>query len=391
MYKAFLTVFIISFLGSFSSAQNLEQKVTVSFENTPLLKVLNHISNTYSIDFFYGNGQIPLKHKISFKATGTVLGVVLKELFAGLQVQYKVIDGYVVLRKDDPTVQQKPLTGVSNITYSNITAVEKQKADERMRETYLKPIPPPPIIDSSKTELDQYLSYELKELSKIEKKNVMLLSTGSYSSESILNDKSINVYLGPNLSYNHYDFNFISPENGDQSFSTEFNHSLGLTVLLETQSRFAIQLMPKYATKNFSYQYNFAVFDENDPALIPKETSVDLRYIEFFILCHYHLVEERHFRLSGSFGGSASFAARKSELTFFENNDVQEETEIFSAEITNTLASMILGIRPVYFFSSRTQLCFMPHYQYYFNRVNETIMTRNTRQWAITVELLFRI
>lgn len=383
MIKFFLTVFMINFLWLTVVGQDLEQKVSLKFENTPLSEVLDYLSNVYSINFFYGNGQIPLKQKVTIEAMEKPLSDVLNELCESLQIQHKVIEGYVVLRRND---DKRPLpstipNATNSINENDKAEIVDKKDDEttavNIQRNALKSIP------------KKNLGYKLMRQSEI-RISKPVYSDKNQSSKPLVIGKKVNLRFGPILSHDHYQFNFKEPENGDQSFTTEFNYSLGLSFYLD-MSDVALQFSSQYTTKNFSYQYNFRFFDPNDPVSIPKETLVDLDYINIPILFHYHFIQKRQFKLSGTVGGLASFLIGKSEETSYENNKNREETNFFADNTNGTLFSGFLGIRPAYKIAPGTELILMPYYQHYFNKVNSDAMEKNTRQWGVAAELLFKI
>ena len=101
MKKIVTTCIMIHFLILTTLAQNLDQKVSLNFKNTPLQEILDHISKTYAIQFFFGNDRIPIQQKLSIEVIEKPLNVAMEILLADLNIQYKLIENYVVLRKDN--------------------------------------------------------------------------------------------------------------------------------------------------------------------------------------------------------------------------------------------------------------------------------------------------
>jgi len=388
MNKTLLTILSIFFSWVTAFTQDLNQTVNLDFDNVPLQEVLDHVSKTYSVDFFYGNSQIPLTQKVSLVVIEKPLNVALKELFKELSVQYKVIEKYVVLKKDDLTYLPRQITQDAIVSIRE--KIEAEQVAELIIESYRKPIQMDTLTQVSKKSLDSSIGFDSNGQHKIQKIN-SIISESDHSSENLIIGKKASFSFGPTSSYNRYQFNFKDPENGDQSFTTDFNYSLGLSILLEAKSRFAVQLMPQYATRNFSYQYNFRIFDVNDPTPIPKETQVDLDYVDIPLLFHYPVFQKKDFKLSVTTGGLASFLIRESEQTDFENSENVEATEIFSDGINKSLFGATLGVRATYNTSPSTEVSLMPHYTYFFNAINDAITDGNISQWTINISFHFTL
>lgn len=83
-------ILIFSLLFSINFAQNIEKRISVQFQNTPLVDVLKHISEKHSVRFVYNHSLISDK-KISCNFDNEPLIKILKKLFeyTGLRIGYE--------------------------------------------------------------------------------------------------------------------------------------------------------------------------------------------------------------------------------------------------------------------------------------------------------------
>ncbi|MFA8342782.1 MAG: TonB-dependent receptor domain-containing protein [Rhodothermaceae bacterium] len=83
-------ILIFSLLFSINFAQNIEKRISVQFQNTPLVDVLKHISENHSVRFVYNHSLISDK-KISCNFDNEPLIKILKKLFeyTGLRIGYE--------------------------------------------------------------------------------------------------------------------------------------------------------------------------------------------------------------------------------------------------------------------------------------------------------------
>ncbi|HEV8512286.1 MAG TPA: carboxypeptidase-like regulatory domain-containing protein, partial [Cyclobacteriaceae bacterium] len=79
--------------------QDIDRKVSVSFEDEPLPKVLSYLSEHHSIQFSYSKEQIPFETKISLNLDSVTVKELLSEICDQADLEYKFIDGLVVIRR----------------------------------------------------------------------------------------------------------------------------------------------------------------------------------------------------------------------------------------------------------------------------------------------------
>jgi TonB-dependent starch-binding outer membrane protein SusC len=91
-------------------AQMLDQKVSIDANNVPFEQVLNALTDQTGVKFAYGDDQIDLNEPISVKAEKRALKLVLDELLAPLNIQYKLHEreATVALKKQEPELNDPP-------------------------------------------------------------------------------------------------------------------------------------------------------------------------------------------------------------------------------------------------------------------------------------------
>ncbi len=87
------------FSVQFTSAQVLEKKVTINFQNITLDQALKKIKATYGVNFSFSPDQINLSQKVSLNVTNTTLNEALKQLFEPTPITFKAVGNQIVLKK----------------------------------------------------------------------------------------------------------------------------------------------------------------------------------------------------------------------------------------------------------------------------------------------------
>ncbi|NJN25304.1 MAG: PorT family protein [Cyclobacteriaceae bacterium] len=290
MNKAILIQLLIRLVCLTAFAQDLQQKVTIKFEEAQLEEVLDYIGKTYCIDFSYGNVQVPLTQKVNYQVVEQHLDIVLKELFSGLHIEFKVIENHVVLRKVDESEHQFSPTVTTLISSTSID-VNDTLTSSSLRSKHSGGIQDATFPCFSRKGLMEHLGNQHEASLPFEKIKTIPSENG-YTSKNV--GGKVSILFGPNFSFNRYQFSFKTPENGDQTYTTDINYSIGLSVLFESVSPYSFQLIPVYTTRNFSYMYHYRIFDINDPTPIPKETCLDLAYLDIPVLVNLNMVKKKH-------------------------------------------------------------------------------------------------
>ena len=108
------------------SARTYSQKLTVKFKNATIKEALSSIEQKANCRFFYSDNQLPENTLINLKEKDIPLNDLLKNLFAGTRLNYKMLDNRVIiisrslaeaqLKKVSGTVKDEsgqPMAGVS--------------------------------------------------------------------------------------------------------------------------------------------------------------------------------------------------------------------------------------------------------------------------------------
>jgi len=92
-------ILLILIIASLVQAQdpNLNQKITVRFNDVPLDTVLQDLTRISNVRFSYSTERIPTGQKITFHADNALLKQVLDDIFRQAGIRYEMVSGYLVL------------------------------------------------------------------------------------------------------------------------------------------------------------------------------------------------------------------------------------------------------------------------------------------------------
>jgi len=92
-------IFVLCIIASvMSSAQNLDQKISIRAKNKPLREVIDQIGQIAQINFSYSSQLIPVEKKVSIKASNKTVRSVLDQLLSGTGMEYVLLENQVILR-----------------------------------------------------------------------------------------------------------------------------------------------------------------------------------------------------------------------------------------------------------------------------------------------------
>lgn len=139
-YFIILILAILCFSVTENHAQVLEKRVTLSYQNESLARVLAGIKSRYGVSFSYANNWIPLDKKVSMVVQDKPLSQVLDELFIKLDISYTLVGQQIVLRKgSDFSKKPKTSRSTSESIRQGGMALPKP-TDEKTEVTYLEPM-----------------------------------------------------------------------------------------------------------------------------------------------------------------------------------------------------------------------------------------------------------
>lgn len=79
----------------------LMKKVTVQFTNYEIKTVLSEIETKANVKFVYTSRLVPLRRKVSLKMENQMVSTILNELFKPDQIQYRIVNGRILLSVDN--------------------------------------------------------------------------------------------------------------------------------------------------------------------------------------------------------------------------------------------------------------------------------------------------
>ncbi len=96
-----------------SDAYSQNTKLSISFSNTELAKVLDKIENQSEFYFIYNEKLIDATRKVSIEAKNERIEEVLKNLFSGTDVEYSIIDRKIILAPAYLSESQQPVKKIT--------------------------------------------------------------------------------------------------------------------------------------------------------------------------------------------------------------------------------------------------------------------------------------
>lgn len=105
-----LILLLLCLFPGINHGQILEKRVSLTYQQVSLARVLAGIKATYGVGFSYANNLIPLDKKVSISVKDKTLKQALDELFKESGISYTLVGQQIVLRKGpDPGPKAKPI------------------------------------------------------------------------------------------------------------------------------------------------------------------------------------------------------------------------------------------------------------------------------------------
>lgn len=110
--RLFITALVASlFFSSSIHSQVLERSISIQSEDESIIHILAKIAKTEPVKFSFNSQILPREYKCSIHKNNVPLKVILNELFKDLHINYKEINGVVILkRKPIPPTHKKHKT-----------------------------------------------------------------------------------------------------------------------------------------------------------------------------------------------------------------------------------------------------------------------------------------
>jgi TonB-linked SusC/RagA family outer membrane protein len=96
-----LLLLVISVFSAFSSSYAQKTKLDINVQNSSVKDVLDAIENKSEFFFMYNNKQVDVERKVDLMAESSTVDVVLGKLFAGTEVNFKVVNRQILLFPND--------------------------------------------------------------------------------------------------------------------------------------------------------------------------------------------------------------------------------------------------------------------------------------------------
>lgn len=112
-----LILFLVCSIGLGYAADSYAQKAMISIDahNQRVEDILKEIEEQSDFDFFFNNKHVDLNRRVSISADKSNIFSVLKEVFAGTNVKYSVLDKKIILSTEGQSLQQEKTVTVSGI------------------------------------------------------------------------------------------------------------------------------------------------------------------------------------------------------------------------------------------------------------------------------------
>jgi outer membrane cobalamin receptor len=109
-------------------AQNLEQRISVSFHDRPLSNILETIGRKGNINFSYSPQAIHADRQITFRAYRKSIRDILDQLLKPRDIDYLVVENQVVLRPSKTEFSGRPVRQTHSIRHYNISGYIREHA-----------------------------------------------------------------------------------------------------------------------------------------------------------------------------------------------------------------------------------------------------------------------
>lgn len=369
-----LTSAVVLFFQLHTHGQDLEQQVTIKVAEMPLVLLLDELSEQYKVRFSYGLHKEMLEGKVTIQVENQPLSNFLTHLLGRAGLTYKVVGGYVVLRKEQKLTKEKAGT-------------EGLSAFPAREKVSLKKITYPPSFDFE-------LSVEWDSLVRVQKKGpvsfvsvsetipVGPMSVRPYSFPDPEKNTST-VLLGPVFSLDLLHLHMKSAYEVNQALHPELNFSFGGAGLWEISDRMVVEMQLLYREKEFSVQYLLST--EGPPLGIPKKTEISLVALEIPLSLRFLLLRRKEFTLYGSPGLFGSMLLKKEEKTWLDDGRLFPSANMHIPLISGFLWGGRGALDISYELNRDLFLSASPAYQYSINPLKKG--TQQIRQGELTVRV----
>ena len=115
LFMRLLVLFLVCSIGLTYAADSYAQKALISIDvrNQRVEDILKEIEEQSDFDFFFNNRHVDLNRRVSVSADKSNIFSVLKEIFAGTNVKYSVLDKKIILSVEAESPQQEKVVVIN--------------------------------------------------------------------------------------------------------------------------------------------------------------------------------------------------------------------------------------------------------------------------------------
>ncbi|WP_224995211.1 STN domain-containing protein [Cesiribacter sp. SM1] len=328
-------------------AQDLEQKVSIEADAVVLEVLLQEVGERYNLSFSYG-GHLPgLEQKLSIRAEKMPLNQFLSLLLAKVALTYKVIGGYVVLRKLEPQTQvvlpEQAGRGAGRLPRSYRDQSVQQDTVQRMVR-----IAPTVGFQVYVPEWSMPTRIILEE------------------AQPPVRHRQASIRIGPVFSKDFMQLDLQSSYADKQQVDAGLSYSIGSVCWWNIREHLALEWLFLYRQKVFTLRYGLET--GVDPLGLPLMTEAVLAYLDIPINIHVRLYQFKQIAVGGIVGLYGSHLLEKGERTWMDDGRMFPATGMLVSTLSRFLWGMQAGIGFHYDLNSRVSFYLSPVYQHNLNK-----------------------
>jgi hypothetical protein len=376
-----LTSAMILFFQLYVHGQDLEQRVTIKVAEMPLELLLNELSERYKVRFSYGHHQGVLEEKVTIQVENLPLRSFLTLLLDRVGLTYKVVGGYVVLRKEQKHMKEEGVAeGLSTSPARGRVSAKKGSISQHS-----------PGFESGR-KLDTLVRIQKRGLTAIVSADEPIRLVPIPVHPSLFTGperKATGVLLGPVFSLDLLHLHMKSAYKVNQALHPEVNFSVGGTGLWELSDRMVAEMQFLLRNKEFTVQYLLST--EGEPLGIPEKTEISLASLEVPVALRFLLFRYSRFALYGSPGLFGSVLLKKQEKTWLDDGRLFPSANMH----IHLVSAFLWGGRGAFDFnyalSRKFYVSVAPAYQYSINPLKEGTQQIRQGELMVRASLLIRL
>lgn len=369
--KIFLVTAAVLFLQLPLFAQDLDQRVNIKAAEIPLEVLLKKLAEQYNIRFSYGHHQEALSKKVSIQAEDQALSHFLTLLLSKAALTYKVVGGYVVLRKEQLQFKERAdSAAVAASAGREKLGPEQEDACKHSNELGLR-IRPDTLACAQKRGLVAFVLVDTVF-------KVVPVRIPQRSSLPLKKRTSVFMHLQMESAYG------VS-----QELHPAAGWSAGGVGLWRLSDRMVAEMQLLYREKDFTVLYLLST--EGKPIGIPEKTKISLAYFEIPLSIRFSLLRYRQLSLHGASGLFGSLLLKKRETTRLDDGRLFLTTNMHIPLVSGFLWGGRGGFDISYALSNKVFFSVAPVYQYYVNPLKKGTQQIRLGEFTVRTSVRFRL